>query len=143
MVVLRRVVTGIGFVSIAGCADLPRDPAGTTERITQTHQLMLGTIEGAPASPRAERTLAQVAARLEARTVRIGGHGEELLEDLEAGNVDLVYGHFAQQSPWAKRVHFGAPLGPSREVAGDKLVPRFAFRHGENGWIMLVERASR
>lgn len=130
-------------LALGACADLPRDPAGTTDRIARTHEIVLGAIDGAEPSPRADTVLGEVAARLDARVVRVGGPGEKLLDALEKGQVDLVYGSFAQSSPWATQVHFGGPLGRRDKVASDERVPRFAFRNGENGWIMLVERAAR
>lgn len=130
-------------LALAGCGDLPRDPAGTTERIERTHQIVLGAIDGAEPSARAQEVLEHVAARLDARVVRVGGHGEALLEALEKGELDLVYGRFAKASPWATHVYFGGPLGPRETVAADERAPRFAFRNGENGWIMRVERAAR
>ncbi len=131
------------LAGISGCADLPRDPEGTTERVTRSHKLVLGAIDGAPISSHARSVLSKVTVRLDASVVVIGGPGEQLLEDLETGKVDLVFGHFAQNSPWAKNVHLGRPLGRREKVPKDERVPRFAFRHGENGWIALVERADQ
>jgi hypothetical protein len=133
----------LSFLALVACADLPRDPAGTTERVGRTHELVLGRIDGALPSPRAEAILARVATRLEARVVQREGHGEALLEALEKGEVDLVYGRFARSSPWSRNVHFGSPLGRRDSVGKDEQAPRFAFRQGENGWIMLVEQAGR
>src|SRR5690606_27027493 len=127
----------------AACADLPRDPEGTTERVRHAHEIVLGEVAGAPLSPGVGRTLDRVAARLDPGVETVSGHGEDLLGRLEKGEVDLVYGHFAASSPWAARVHFGTPLGSRRNIGKDERVPRFAFRNGENGWIALVERATR
>ncbi len=131
------------IAGLAACAELPRDPNGTTERIRRTHEIVLGDIAGAPRSPAAERILERVAGRLGARVTRVEGHGEDLLNRLEKGKVDLVYGHFAQASPWAGKVHFGSPLERRRNAGEEEHVPRFAFRNGENGWIALVEREAR
>jgi hypothetical protein len=125
---------------LASCADLPRDPAGTTERVRQSDTIMLGVVEGTPPSPEGEAVLARVAQRLGARASRQTAPGEELLEKLHAGHLDLVYGHFAMNSPWSTNVHFGSPLGPRETVGKEERLPRFAFQHGENGWIMRVER---
>jgi hypothetical protein len=130
-------------LALTACADLPRDPAETTERVQRTHRIVLGAIDGVQPSPRAEAVLDEIAARLDARIVRVGGHGEKLLDDLEKGKVDLVYGRFAMASPWATHVHFGSPLGRRDDVPEDERAPRFVFRNGENGWIMLVEEAAR
>lgn len=140
-----RVIAPILIVSVmlTACAGLPSDPEGTTDRVVRTQEIIIGTIDGAPRSPRAEAVLDEVAKQLDARIVRVGGHGEKLLEGLETGQVDLVFGHFAQQSPWSQNVHLGSPLGRRDKVPKSERVPRFAFRHGENGWIALVERAGR
>ncbi len=130
------------IAGLAACADLPRDPAGTTDRIRRTHEIVLGEVAGAPPSQGAERVLARVADRLDARVTRVEGHGEVLLSQLEKGKIDLVYGHFAKTSPWSRNVHFGSPLDRRRDVGEEEHIPRFAFRNGENGWIALVEGES-
>ncbi|RXZ64517.1 hypothetical protein [Pelagerythrobacter rhizovicinus] len=127
------------IAGLAACAELPRDPNGTTERVRRTHAIVLGEIAGAPPSRHAEQVLDRVAGRLGAHVRRVDGHGEDLLKRLEKGEVDLVYGHFAKASPWSRQVHFGTPLGRRRNVDKQEQVPRFAFRNGENGWIALVE----
>ena len=131
------------MLGLSACTDLPRDPAGTTERVKRSHEIVLGTIDGAVESPQTQHVLDKLADQLEARVVRVSGHGEELLEDLETGKVDLVFGQFAQDSPWAANVHFGSPLSRRDTVPKGERVARFAFRHGENGWISLVERAAQ
>lgn len=140
---LGAIAFSLMFVAPGGCAEPPRDPGGTTERIRRSGAILLGEVEGAPRSPEGEAVLAGVAARLDARLVRTAAPGEELLEKLEQGEIDLVYGRFAMKSPWAKHVHFGSPLGGRETVGRDERVPRFAFRHGENGWIMRIEREIR
>lgn len=131
------------LAALAGCSEPPRDPGGTTERIRRSGTILLGEVEGAPRSREGEAALANVAARLDARVARVPGPGEELLDELEKGELDVVYGHFAMTSPWSRNVHFGSPLGGRETVGKGERVPRFAFRHGENGWIMRVEREVR
>jgi hypothetical protein len=128
---------------LAACAEPPRDPAKTTERVRETGTIMLGVVAGAPRSPEGEAVLARVARNMGAQVSQQSAPGEELLEELEKGELDLVYGHFAMKSPWSTNIHFGSPLGPRDTVGKDERVPRFAFRHGENGWIMRVEREIR
>lgn len=124
----------------AACSQPPRDSAGTTDRVERSGKVVLGEIAAVPRSPEADAALERVAGKLGATVERRSGYGEELLHQLERGEVDVVYGHFAQSSPWSKKVHLGTPLGRRKTVPSDEAVPRFAFRNGENGWIMRVER---
>lgn len=126
-------------MALAGCGSIPRDPDNTTRLVREHGVLRVGEIEGAEPDRAARRTLGRVAKRLKARIERVPGHGEELLEALEEGKVDIVYGRFADDSPWATAVYFGEPPGWKREPGDSERAPRFAFRNGENGWISLVE----
>lgn len=122
------------------CSEPPSDPAGTTARIERSGTVVLGEIAAAPRSPAAEAVVGRAARQLGATIERRRGHGEDLLDKLEHGEVDIVYGYFAKKSPWAAKVHLGEPIGRRKTVPADEAVPRFAFRNGENGWIMRVER---
>lgn len=131
------------LLALSACSDLPRDPDGTLERIRAEKTIRLGEVAGAPEDREAEAVLQRVAARTGARIKRTQGHGEELLEGLEEGEYDLVYGHFADDSPWAVQVHFGTPPAGPKHPPKSQRVARFAFRMGENGWLTTVEEAGR
>lgn len=128
---------------LAACSDLPRDPGETLERVKERGTIRLGVIDGVDPDPAIERVLARVAAKTGARVERIPGHGEELLEALEEDGVDLVYGRFADDSPWATAVFFGQPPGFEGTPPKSMRLPRFAFRLGENGWIATLEEAGK
>ena len=128
---------------LAGCGDLPRDPAGTMQAIRETGELRLGMAAGVPPQREAEEALQNAADLLEARVVRTQGPSEDLLARLEHGELDLVYGSFASASPWQQRVYFGHPPGWRVSPPKDEEAPRFASRLGENGWIMTMERLVR
>lgn len=130
-------------LAAGACADLPRDPEGTLERVRATHVIRLGEVAGAPEDDAAKATLDRVARANGARIAAVSGHGEELLEALEQGELDLVYGHFAEDSPWATAVHFGKPPGSAAPPPKSQRAARFAFRMGENGWIAAVEEAGK
>ncbi|MDR7102699.1 hypothetical protein [Croceicoccus sp. BE223] len=127
---------------LAACG-MPHDPAGTEDHIRKRGSVILGEVEGAAPDPASQRQLARAASSLGATVTRIPGHGEELLEGLEEGHFDLVYGEFADDSPWATSVHFGQPATRDGKPGKSERLPRFAFRNGENGWIMRVEDAGR
>lgn len=129
-------------VLLHGC-DMPRDAAGTEDGIRARGEVLLGEVEGVAPDPASRRALDRAARELGAGVSRISGHGEELLENLEDGKLDLVYGEFADDSPWAAQVHFGQPAGSAPGPGKSERVPRFAFRNGENGWIARMEDAAQ
>lgn len=135
-----RLALLVPLAMLPAACDLPRDPARTTELIRENGVIRLGMIEGVAREPAAERELAAAAQLLGARVERTSGPGEELLEKLERGELDLVYGSFAMNSPWARNVQLGRAPGWRVEPPSDHAAPRFAFRTGENGWVMTMER---
>lgn len=136
------LAVAIPALLLTACTDFPRDPAGTLDRVRADDVIRVGMVEGAAPDPASEAVLARLGEDLGAEVERLPGHGEELLEGLETGEYDLVYGHFADASPWATKVHFGTPPGGPDKPPKVLSLPRFAFRMGENGWIAVVERAA-
>lgn len=129
-------------IALAGC-DMPRDPEQTGALVRESKTIRLGWVTDTPPDAKVQRVLSRVGRATGARTQLMEGDSEALLGDLEEGKIDLVYGSFAMDSPWATHVHLGKALGwragPPKHVAA----PRFVYRNGENGWIMLVEAAAR
>lgn len=131
------------FALAAGCSELPRDPERTEALVRESGAIRLGWVTGAQSDPKALQVLGEVERITGARTERISGDSETLLSDLEDGKIDVVYGRFAQASPWAKKVHLGSALGWRASPPKHVETPRFAFRNGENGWIMRFERIAQ
>jgi len=95
---------------------------------------------------RDEATARGFVARIErstgARAELDRGSLESQLGRLEEGDLDLVIGEFAADSPWAQPVAIIEPLSTRRE--GKRLLGlAAAARNGENRWIALVEREVR
>jgi hypothetical protein len=134
------LVATLAFVS---CADIPRDPERTEALVRETGVIRLGWIGGAAPDEAADEALSKLSSNTRATIERHEGASEVVLANLKNGKLDLVYGHFPQSSPWAKEVHFGHALGWRAKAPKHEHVPRFAMRNGENGWVMLVEEASR
>ena len=130
-------------LALAGCGDLPRDPEGTTRSIRETGELRLGMSAGVPPQREAEEVLQRAADLLGAKIVRTQAPSEDLFARLERGELDLVYGSFAANSPWKQRVYLGHPPAWRVDPPKDVEAPRFAYRRGENGWIMSMERMIR
>ncbi|MBX7500413.1 substrate-binding domain-containing protein [Qipengyuania sp. YG27] len=89
------------------------------------------------------RTLQRVLKKTGAKVQLSRGDSEDLLSQIEQGKLDLVFGEFPRSSPWKKAVHFGSAQGRLGKPPKDLKVPRFAMMNGENGWIMLIEKASK
>jgi hypothetical protein len=129
-------------LALTACDGIPRDPARTREQVRESGAIRLGWVTGAPEEPEARRVLSEVERAAGARSQLRRGDSETLLGELEEGKIDLVYGAFAMDSPWAKKVHLGKALGWRAEPPMHVTAPRFAYRNGENGWIMQVERVA-
>lgn len=128
------------ILCLVACADFPRDPERTEAQVREGGTIRLGWVTGAPAEPGTQDALSRIERITGARAQRLEGDSETLLSKLEEGKIDLVYGSFPMDSPWAKKVHFGKAVGWRSEPPKHVSAPRFAYRTGENGWIMLVER---
>jgi hypothetical protein len=125
---------------LGACSNIPQDPERTTDLIRENGEIRLGMVAGVAPDHAAERQLATAAAELGATVTRTHGPGELVLAQLERGELDLVYGTFAASSPWKKAVYFGEPPGWRIAPPKGHEAPRFAFRLGENEWIMRMER---
>lgn len=141
-VAARLVPCLMAGIVLTACS-MPRDPAGTMDRVESSGKVRLGIVADAPLGEPARRTLKAVLADAGAQLDVQRGDSERLLTELEQGKLDLVYGNFAADSPWKKLVYFGKAQGRLGKPATSEPVPRFAMMLGENGWIMEVERASR
>lgn len=130
-------------LALSACADIPRDPERTEAQVRETGVIRLGWVGEAAPDEAATGALRRLSKLTGARVERHEGESEAVLSDLKDGRLDLVYGHFPQASPWAREVHFGSALGWRAKPPKYEHVPRFAMRNGENGWVMLVEQASR
>lgn len=137
---LSAVRTGLGLamMALAGCADLPKDPEGTVERIRASGELRVGLIAAPQANGAAGRYLARVAAATGARPTIVSGPSERLLTELEQGQLDLVLGELRADTPWSR--HVNIVLHPDQKTSEPAVVTAAAARHGENAWIMLLER---
>ncbi len=140
---MRFCLVLLPAVLLSACADIPRDPERTEELVRETGVVRLGWVGGAAPDAAASQALRAISQRTGARIERHPGESDAVLRDLADGKLDLVYGHFARSSPWAKEVHLGSALGWRAKPPKRERAPRFAMRKGENGWVMLVEEASK
>lgn len=135
---IARLTASFLILSAAGCGELPRDTAGTSERV-RAGTMRVGEVGGAEHS-RLEALLARLAEQTGPQVSIASGAAEPLLMRLEAGELDLIVGEFDQKTPWSKRVTFSKPLASTKGRHGTEEV-KAATRNGEHRWAMEVDRA--
>ena len=82
--------------------------------------------------------LRELARDLDAEIEWVEGSQSEILEEIEEGHLDVAVGGFTADDPWATKVTFIQPyvtLGEDEHV--------MAVPHGENAWIVRLERFLR
>ncbi len=126
---------------LAGCDDFPKDISGTTEAILRSGAMRAGIV----ASDRSgeENALAtRLADSLDVAAEVSESSTEDLVRGLEEGEIDIVIGSFAKDTPWADRA---AITGPARAIdpPADHPALRALVRPGENRWLIHVERTIR
>ena len=138
---LRHAATLLAMLALAGGCDWrPRDPSGTEDRVRATGVIRVG-MAGAD-DPAVAAFLPQLAQDAEAVPRVERGAAEPLLQRLDRGELDMVVGTFANDSPWLPLVGAVPPLDGGGD-GGDRIAPRALVRAGENGWQMLAEARAR
>lgn len=128
---------------LAACTYYPRDAEGTLDTIRANRTIRFGLAPTASADrPILERFTAELNTSTGARMQVTGGSEEELLAKLEHGELDLVAGQFAEDSPWLADAALIEPL-TSRTVGERSIGLALVARNGENAWIGLLEATVR
>ena len=139
-----RLLIGVLAVATAGCAEIPIDPEGTLKRVRAEGVFRVGIIAPGPHPGdhhRQQRLISEVARSTGARPLVGTGSAEHLLTAVEKGDLDLVIGALAQDSPWSKHVTLLPPLRTPAEDQSKSIPTLHAVaRNGENGWIALLHR---
>lgn len=136
--ILKRLVP-LALLFVAGCGELPRDTAGTSERV-RGGVVRVGQVAG-DGDPRLAGLLTALARRMEVRPRVYRSQAEPLLMRLETGELDLVVSAFDRSTPWSKRVTFSKPLVAAEGPHGTEEV-KAAVRNGEHRWSMEVDRVA-
>ena len=138
-----RFCLSLALLAACSCADFPRDPEGTLDRVRAERSFKVGLV--APLSgrdPKVDALLRRVEKVSGARGQVESGDGEPLLNRLEEGELDLVIGRFEAASPWKRLVSFSPPLRVEK-LGKTKFNLVAVMRNGENAWIGLIEREAR
>ena len=126
----RRLLLAL---AVAGCADLPRDPDDTLDRVRDARTIHVTIVDDAPA---ARAYLARLARDTGARVRAADGSLEPALLALERGEVDLVVARLDHRTPWSARVAVGPHIAPADPALRAVAAP------GENGWLMRLHRSA-
>src|SRR5262245_12146161 len=121
-----------------GCGSLPRDPEGTSERVTRQRQVRVGLTDHPPWVIRTKSEPAGAEVELirefaaSERVVPTWTWGSEtqLMHALKRFELDLVIGGLLVPSPWNAEVGLTTPYYKKYVMA----VPP-----GENGWLKRLE----
>ena len=138
-----RFGLSLALLAAGSCADFPRDPEGTLNRVRAERSFRIGLVAPLSGSdPKVDALIRRVSKVSGARGQVESSDAEPLLNRLEEGELDLVIGRFEVASPWKRLVSFSPPLRIERHgKTRFQLVA--AMRNGENAWIGLVEREAR
>lgn len=127
---------------LAGCGiSIPTDPGGTLESVTGGEMRVGVTAEDnmstggeTPAGP-LPHLATDFARSIDARTTWIVAGEESLVEMLETDKIDIAFGHFTKDTPWADRVAVSRPF----EAPGTGAETVAFMQLGENAFVTQFE----
>jgi len=133
----------LASLALAACGPYPDDISGTLERIERSDRFAVGLAGLRPADEQAARAFIGGLEQATGATATIDDAPlEAQLARLEHGDLDLVIGEIAEDSPWLAAVAVIEPLSRRREGRRRLGLSPVAM-NGENRWIALVEREVR
>ena len=116
---------------------------GTLDRIEQSGRLHIGLTELPQSSgPTVRGFIARLERATGAKAQLDRAPLESQLARLDEGELDLVLGEFAEDTPWMASVAILEPLA-SRKKGDRRFEIAPVTRNGENRWVALVEREVR
>ncbi|WP_374927794.1 transporter substrate-binding domain-containing protein [Kytococcus sedentarius] len=134
---------------LSGCSSIPADPDGTLAQIEQSGELTVGVAvhppfttvpDGHDEDPRGSdiELVRGFAERLGAEPTWVVGGEEELITQLEEGEIDLLVGGFTKKHPGLKTVGATRPYGTT-EQGGKEVELVMAVVPGENALLTELE----
>ncbi|GAA1391790.1 transporter substrate-binding domain-containing protein [Luteococcus peritonei] len=142
----QAVAALLGLLLLAGCG-IPKDPDNTLQRIDQEGEILVGVApapplvevsNGMPSGPEAE--LAKGFARTRGATITwvVAGQ-EELVKQLEDGQIDLMVGGLTSKSPFKSKVGLTRAYATDVDDHGDTVKHVVAVPLGENAMVSALE----
>lgn len=148
--IVWRCIAAALVVLVSGCAEpaFPRDPEGTLER-ARGGPLLVGVSDHPPFTEVSDdgTVTGDEAEIVEAYAQSIGasvewreGAESELMELAMLGQLDLVIGGLASDSPWSTHVAFTRPYTTTVGADGKAVKLVLGVRQGENALLTNLER---
>lgn len=139
---------GVVLFVLTGCTGFPADPGDTLERVrggvvrvgVSPHEpwtRLTGVGDPAGIEPELVR---RFAAGLDAEVTWTPGGEEELMTQLEEGELDLVIGGLTADTPWADKAAITKPYAEARDDAGKVKKHVMAAPLGENAFLLALEK---
>jgi DNA-binding transcriptional LysR family regulator len=128
----------------SGCGvTVPSDPQGTLDRV-RGGELRAGaspsgdivTIDGSDVGGSLARLVEDLAASLDAKVTWTVGSEEDLVDGMEAGDLDLAIGGMTDATPWSQRV---AVTRAYDTIPGARRPVVLLLPLGENAWQATIE----
>ncbi len=149
---VSRLSTGFGaalvlVLALTGCAGhYPADPHGTLERVTGSvlrvgvsHHEPFASVKGPVPSGREVQLVQQYATTLDAEVAWTADGEEELVDQLEHGQLDMMIGGLTDRTPWKKKVGLTRPYTQTTDEFGRTEKHVMAVRQGENAFLLDLD----
>ncbi|WP_173922702.1 transporter substrate-binding domain-containing protein [Agromyces sp. Marseille-P2726] len=148
---LRRVIplVAVSSLLLSGCGiAIPADPHGTLDRV-RGGELRVGVSHQPPwtetyddREPSGDEVelVEQFAAALDADVEWAEGGESALVRALERGELDVVIGGIADDTPWAERAAATRAYAESIDDRGERTKHVMLVRMGENRFLVELER---
>jgi hypothetical protein len=137
------------LLSLTGCgAAVPTDPDGTLERarggvlrvgVTDNGR-WVGVREGDDPVGTEPDLVRSFAAVIDADVAWTSGSEQELVRELEDGELDLVVGGLTDDTPWSEKAGMTRPYTESTDERGGTRKHVMLVRMGENDFLLELDR---
>ncbi|WP_255396364.1 transporter substrate-binding domain-containing protein [Kocuria sp. CNJ-770] len=148
--IIRKLIIGLGVVLVlvaTGCAaSYPADPHKTLERVTGSvlrvgisHNEPFVSVEHPAPSGREVALVEDYASTLDAEVEWTADGEEELVDQLEHGDLDMVIGGLTDKTPWKQKVGLTRPYTQTVDEFGQTEKHVMAVRKGENAFLLDLD----
>lgn len=142
------LLAGALAAALTGCATIPVDTEGTTERVRggvlrvglTHHPPWVDATDPARPDGTEVRLVEQFAAGLGADIAWTIGSEATLVAGLDDGRLDLVAGGFTDDTPWSQQAATTTPYLEERDQGGALRKHVLLTRPGENRFLVAVEQ---